>query len=47
MGSLRCWNMGGNRRVERKVCRVFVMAKGRGGLIQGEPGMPENDSALG
>lgn len=47
MGSLRCCNTGGNRRVEREVFRVFVLAKGRGELIQGKPGMPKNDSASG
>lgn len=45
MGSLRCCNVGGNRRVEREVFRVFVLAKGRGELIQGKPGMRQNDSA--
>lgn len=36
--------MGGNRRVERKVFRVFVITKGRGRFFEGKPGVLKNDS---
>lgn len=39
--------MGGNRRVERKVFRVFVITKGRGRFFEGKPGVLRNDSTPG